>query len=225
MKHNKSAPIHQIVSEAIESHAENFIAGLEAEGYARGSLSTKRTALRRFLLWQRRRPPGSEPDESRVARFLSRSFRLGPKHRCLASTALFGFLGGRSANWTAELGVNPTSATGRPIWRRGPCPLPWQRPQGPMHAVVALRGCHAAGPLALPTASGTNYAGLPNRPGQTHEFGRLSEASGPAHQECWENLPLLAAKESVAAHPQTHHGHGPAASWGRHHRDRPLAGT
>ena len=92
MKSNKAAPFHQIVSEAIESHAESFIAGLEAEGYARGSLSTKRTALRRFLLWQRRRPPGSEPDESGVARFLSRSFRLGPKHRCLASTTLFGFL-------------------------------------------------------------------------------------------------------------------------------------
>jgi integrase/recombinase XerD len=92
MKHNKAAPIHQIVSENIESHAENFMAGLEAEGYARGSLSTKRTALRRFLLWQRRRPPGSELDESGVARFLSRSPRPGPKHRCLASTALLGFL-------------------------------------------------------------------------------------------------------------------------------------
>ena len=69
--------------------------------------------------------------------------------------------GGRSANWTAELGVNPTSATGRPIWCRGPCPLPWQRPQGPMHAVVALRGRHAAGPSppepttpVFPTARG-----------------------------------------------------------------------
>ncbi len=92
MKYNKAAPFHPIVSEAIEFHADKFIAGLEAEGYARASHSRKRTALRRFLLWQRRRPPGNETDESGVARFLSHSFRLGPKHRCLASTALCGFL-------------------------------------------------------------------------------------------------------------------------------------
>lgn len=106
MKSSKTAPIHQIVSEAIESHANKFIAGLEAEGYARGSLSTKRAALRQFLLWQRRRKPlVREPDESEVARFLARSCRLGPRHRCLASTALFGFL-----NYLRRQGVIATSA-------------------------------------------------------------------------------------------------------------------
>lgn len=93
MNNSRNAPNHHIVSEGLKPYADKFIAELEAEGYARGSICTKRAALRRFLLWrQRRKPPGSEPDESEVARFLARSCRLGPKHRCLASTALFGFL-------------------------------------------------------------------------------------------------------------------------------------
>lgn len=93
MNNRKNAPNHDVVREAIESHVDQFIAGLKAEGYASGTLCTKRAALRRFLLWRRRRkPPGSEPDESEVAQFLVRSSRLGPKHRCLASTALSGFL-------------------------------------------------------------------------------------------------------------------------------------
>ena len=83
----------KIRSKGLDSHANLFIAELTAEGYARGSLSTKRAALRRFLLWrQRRKPLDCEPDEAEVNRFLSRSCRLAPKHRCLASTALFGFL-------------------------------------------------------------------------------------------------------------------------------------
>ena len=90
---NKNAPDHDIVGEGLESYADTFIAELTAAGYARGSLSTKRAALRRFLLWrQRRKPPSCKPDESEVARFLACACGLGPKHRCLASTALFGFL-------------------------------------------------------------------------------------------------------------------------------------
>lgn len=93
MNDRKNSSNHPVVSAAIESHADRFIEELEAEGYARGSLCTKRAALRRFILWQQgRKPPGKEPDESDVVRFLARSCRLGPKHRCLASTALFGFL-------------------------------------------------------------------------------------------------------------------------------------
>lgn len=83
----------KIVGEGLKPYANLFIAELTAEGYACGSLSTKRAALRRFLIWrQRRKPRGCEPDEAEITRFLSRSCRLASKHRCLASTALFGFL-------------------------------------------------------------------------------------------------------------------------------------
>ena len=93
MNKSKNAPNHRGTSDSIESHVGPFIAELKAEGYAPGTLCTKRAALRRFLSWRRRRkPPGSEPDESDTAQFLARSCRLGPKHRCLASTALTAFL-------------------------------------------------------------------------------------------------------------------------------------
>lgn len=94
MSNSKNAPSHLVGSDAIESQIDPFIAGLKAAGYATGTLSTKRAALRRFLCWRRRRkPPGSEPDEAEAAEFLARSSRLEPKHRCLASTALSAFLG------------------------------------------------------------------------------------------------------------------------------------
>ena len=93
MKISKNNANHHTVCESIEVHLDRFVAGLKAEGYASGSISTKRATLRRFLQWRRRRkPPGSEPDESQVVQFLARSSRLGPAHRCLASTALFAFL-------------------------------------------------------------------------------------------------------------------------------------
>jgi site-specific recombinase XerD len=89
-KHNANC---HVVCEAIEAHLDRFIAVIKADGYAPGSLSTKRATLRRFLQWRRRRkPPGIEPDESEVVQFLARSSRLAPPHRCLASTALFAFL-------------------------------------------------------------------------------------------------------------------------------------
>ena len=93
MNTGKNAPNNRVINDAIESHVAPFIAKLKAAGYAPGSLSTKRAALRRFLRWRRRRkPPGNEPDETDAAEFLARACRLEPKHRCLASTALSAFL-------------------------------------------------------------------------------------------------------------------------------------
>lgn len=93
MNNRQNAPNHHVASNAIESEVDPFIAGLKAAGYATGTLCTKRAALRRFLRWRRRaKLPVSEPAESEAAEFLARSCRLGPKHRCLASTALSGFL-------------------------------------------------------------------------------------------------------------------------------------
>lgn len=93
MSTTRNAPSHRVANDVIESHIAPFIAGLKAVGYAPGSLSTKRAAIRQFLRWRRRRkPPGSEPDEVDAAEFMDRACRLGPKHRCLASTALSAFL-------------------------------------------------------------------------------------------------------------------------------------
>jgi site-specific recombinase XerD len=93
MSNRKNTPTHDVLTDAIESHVNPFIAELKAAGYAPGTLCTKRAALRRFICWRRgRKPPGSEPDESEAAEFLACSCRLGPKHRCLASTALSAFL-------------------------------------------------------------------------------------------------------------------------------------
>ena len=94
MNNSKNAPNRPDVGDAIESHVDRFIAEVKAAGYSPCSVCTKRAALRRFLLWRRRRkPPGSDPDESEVAQFMARSSRLAPRHRCLASTALIAFLG------------------------------------------------------------------------------------------------------------------------------------
>jgi site-specific recombinase XerD len=92
MNNSKNAPNRHDVGDTIESHVDRFIAGVKAAGYAYGSLCTKRAALRRFLLWRRRRKFLGEPDESEVAKFMVRSSRLAPQHRCMASTALTAFL-------------------------------------------------------------------------------------------------------------------------------------
>ena len=106
MNNSKNAPNVPDVGDAIESHVDRFIAEVKAAGYAPCSVCTKRAALRRFLLWRRRRkPPGSVPDESEVAQFMARSSRLAPRHRCLASTALIAFLG-----YLRREGVIATSA-------------------------------------------------------------------------------------------------------------------
>jgi len=81
------------VCDAIEAQIGSFIAELEAAGYARNTLSTKRAALRSFIRWRRRRRrPTTQPDESEVREFLAASSGLGPNRRCLASRALSGFL-------------------------------------------------------------------------------------------------------------------------------------
>lgn len=106
MNNSKNAPNSPDVRDTIESHFDGFISEVKAAGYAPGSVRTKRAALRRFLLWRRRRkPPGSEPDESEVAQFMARSPRITPRHRSLASTALTAFLG-----YLRRQGVIATSA-------------------------------------------------------------------------------------------------------------------
>jgi site-specific recombinase XerD len=93
MNNNNSGPTHSATCDIIEAQMAPFIARLEATGYAANTLCTKRVALRRFLAWrQRLKPPGKEPDESEVTEFLASSSQLGPKRRCLASTALSAFL-------------------------------------------------------------------------------------------------------------------------------------
>ena len=62
-------------------------------GYAAKTLCTKRAALRHFVSWRRRlKRRTAGPDESEVTEFMASACRLGPKHRCLASTALSAFL-------------------------------------------------------------------------------------------------------------------------------------
>jgi integrase/recombinase XerD len=93
MNNKNNAPNHPAVCDAIEAHIAPFIDGLKTTGYAVGTLSTKRSALRKFVGWRRRlRNPDAEPDESEVTEFLEKSCHLGKAHRCLASTALSGFL-------------------------------------------------------------------------------------------------------------------------------------
>jgi integrase/recombinase XerD len=93
MNNNNNGPNHDAACDVIAAQIDPFIAGLKTAGYAVNTLCTKRSALRRFVSWRRSlKPPGSEPDESEVAEFMASSSQLGPKHRCLASTALSGFL-------------------------------------------------------------------------------------------------------------------------------------
>jgi integrase/recombinase XerD len=78
---------------SIEAQIAPFVADLMASGYATGTLCTKRAALRRFVGWrQLREGAATGPDESEVAAFMAGPCQLGPRHRCLASKALLGFL-------------------------------------------------------------------------------------------------------------------------------------
>lgn len=79
--------------ESVASQVGPFLAGLEKAGYPANTLSTKRAALRKFLGWrQHRKTVIAEPDESEVKAFMKKACKLTAAHRCLASTALFGFL-------------------------------------------------------------------------------------------------------------------------------------
>jgi len=93
MNTKNNDPNHHAACDPLAAHIDSFIARLKTAGYAAATLCKKRAALRRFLSWrQRLKPRGSEPDESEVAEFMASSSELGPKHRCLASTALSAFL-------------------------------------------------------------------------------------------------------------------------------------
>jgi integrase/recombinase XerD len=93
MRHNSQKPDRSAPCDVIASKIEPFMAGLEAASYVANTLCTKRVALRHFVSWrQRLKSRSAGPDESEVAEFMARACRLKPKHRCLASTALLGFL-------------------------------------------------------------------------------------------------------------------------------------
>jgi len=93
MKHNDQNPNRRTPCDVIASQIEPFMASLEAAGYAANTLCTKRVALRDFVSWrQRLKCRSAGLDESEVTEFMARACRLGPKRRCLASTALLGFL-------------------------------------------------------------------------------------------------------------------------------------
>jgi integrase/recombinase XerD len=80
-------------ADVIEVQIDSFVAELKKAGYATQTLYTKHAALRSFANWRRHRKiPVTELDESHVTKFMARSCQLGPRHRCLASTALAGFL-------------------------------------------------------------------------------------------------------------------------------------
>ena len=84
---------HHSVNDIIAGEIDSCIAGLKAAGYAANTLSTKRAALRAFVSWRRNdRAPRSEPDETEVRTFLSKTCRLGSNRRSLASKALAVFL-------------------------------------------------------------------------------------------------------------------------------------
>jgi hypothetical protein len=93
MNDKNSDPNHPVGCDRIEAQIDPFIASLKAAGYAANTICTKRAALRRFVSWRRRlKRSATEPDESEVAEFMASASQLGPKHRCLASVALLGFL-------------------------------------------------------------------------------------------------------------------------------------
>jgi integrase/recombinase XerD len=93
MNNNNNDPNHHAFHNLIIAQVGPFLAALKTAGYAANTLCTKRVALRRFINWrQRLKPPAKEPDEAEVAEFLASLSQLGPTHRCLASTALSGFL-------------------------------------------------------------------------------------------------------------------------------------
>lgn len=84
---------HPPERDLIASQVDSFLAELNEAGYPPNTLCTKRAALRKFIAWRRRRKSAAAgPDESEVKAFMDKACKLGPAHRCLASTALVGFL-------------------------------------------------------------------------------------------------------------------------------------
>lgn len=93
MNHNNKNLNRYDHCDIIASQIEPFMASLEVAGYAAKTLCTKRLALQHFVSWRRRlKRRTAGPDESEITEFMARACRLGPRHRCLASTALSAFL-------------------------------------------------------------------------------------------------------------------------------------
>ena len=75
-------PNSSFIPNCFEAQVTPFMAELEAAGYCASALHTKRSALRQFLSWRRRRKRSErEPDESEVDLFLRRVCVFGPKQR------------------------------------------------------------------------------------------------------------------------------------------------
>jgi hypothetical protein len=93
MNNRNNAQNHRAVFDVIESQIVPFIDSIRAVGYATGTLTRKKVALRKFVRWRRRlRNPRFKADEAEVAEFIKESFRPDDGERYLSSRALFGFL-------------------------------------------------------------------------------------------------------------------------------------
>ena len=93
MNNKNNTPNHHPTCDILAFHVDPFVSDLKNAGYPASTLSTKRAALRKFINWRRgRKNTDSKPDESEVEVFMAKACKLDTAHRCLASTALFGFL-------------------------------------------------------------------------------------------------------------------------------------
>lgn len=93
MKNNNKNPNRHAHCDIIAAQIEPFIAELGAAGYAASTLRIKYEAILHFVNWRRRlQLKTAGPDESEVTEFMASACRIGVGHRCLASTALSGFL-------------------------------------------------------------------------------------------------------------------------------------
>lgn len=93
MKTKYNTPNRHQICGILASQVDDFLSDLKELGYRPNTLCTKRAALRRFISWRRsQNTTDSPPDESEVKVFMAKACKLAASHRCLASTALFGFL-------------------------------------------------------------------------------------------------------------------------------------
>ncbi len=93
MKIKSTAKNRCLIGDVLASQVDPFVSDLKNAGYPANTLSTKRAALRKFFIWrQSRSKTDSEPDEAEVKAFMAKACKLDAAHRCLASTALLGFL-------------------------------------------------------------------------------------------------------------------------------------
>jgi len=88
-----NTPNRHPICDVLASHVDGFLSDLKELGYPPNTLCTKRAALRKFIEWRRsQKNTDAKPDESEVKAFMAKACKLDAAHRCLASTALFGFL-------------------------------------------------------------------------------------------------------------------------------------